>query len=440
MNRSDQQTRTDGAASPSAEDGCADAPSSDHGDRLRQAVLDALPAQVAVLDAEGYIVAVNKAWRQFAEENDGAAELAHGIGINYLSVCRAVMDHDADQARLAADGIASVLERRESSFVLEYPCHGPTIQRWMALTASPLDDESRGAIIVHMNITQRKLAEGAARRARESMAQAARLNAVGILAASLIHELTQPLSAAAFFSGTAVSLLEQNDPRPDKLPEVLAGVDGQIKRASATVQRLREFLRKQEMRMQPVAIDDIVMQAMELLRWFAADRNVRVHVANRLPGLQVMGDTVQLEQVIVNLMCNSIQAIDNAGMTRRWVSIHLARVESIEADQGIAADLGQQTAAVEASGTAGAKMALGPPRGGKAVQVTVRDTGPGLRQTNAEQLFNIFTSTKDSGLGLGLAISRDIVESHGGALWAESAPCEGACFHFTLPTINAGDS
>jgi two-component system sensor kinase FixL len=85
-------------------------------------------------------------------------------------------------------------------------------------------------------------------------------------------------------------------------------------------------------------------------------------------------------------------------------------------------------------------MALGPASSGEAVQITVRDTGPGLRQTNAEQLFNIFTSTKDSGLGLGLAISREIVESHGGHLWAEPAPSEGACLHFTLPTVNEGDS
>jgi two-component system sensor kinase FixL len=140
-----------------------------------------------------------------------------------------------------------------------------------------------------------------------------------------------------------------------------------------------------------------------------------------------MADAVQLEQVLVNLVSNSIQAIDAAGMSRREVHIAVAGIEHRD-------PAGRSS---PAAGRAAAPGPTAPPAPGM-IRITIRDTGPGLPQANAEQLFNIFKSTRGSGLGLGLAISRDIVEAHGGRLWAETTPPEGACLHFTIPSADDG--
>jgi two-component system sensor kinase FixL len=372
-------------------------------DQLRQAVLDALPAQIAVIDADGKIVAVNRVWRCFAEENGAAAEVRDALGLDYLAACRGAGGSDAVEAGLIADGIASVLSGQSDHFLREYPCHAPGRERWYAVTAAPLQGATEGAVIAHLDISEQKRAERDSRHAREAMAQAARVNAVGILAASLIHELAQPLSAASFYSGAAISLLERPDTAAADVTRMLSGVDTQIRRAAKTVQRLRDFLRWREMDLQPVQIDQVLSDAVGLLHWFAADHNVRVRLARSAPDLIVEADTVQLEQVLVNLICNSILAIDRAGAQRREVSLAIDK----QGDQ---------------------------------VEVTVSDTGPGLPPESPEHLFNIFSSRSDASLGMGLAISRDIVESHGGKLWAEREPNQGAVFHFRLPLAAQGTS
>jgi signal transduction histidine kinase len=370
-------------------------------DPLHQAVLDALPAEVAVLDGNGRIIAVNAAWRRFAEENGAPAELRDGVGIDYLSVCRQLQAEDPTEAGSLSRGLTDVLAGKVPRYTREYPCHAPDRPRWFALTAAPLADGKGGAVVQHFEITERKLAEERARRARDTAARAARVNAVGVLATSLVHEITQPLSAAAFFSGTAVALLEQGAEDPDKLGRVLSGVDEQIRRAADILDRLRGFLRAREMRMEPVAIDEIVEQAMGLVHWFAADRAVRLTYARPAPGVAVVADALQIGQVMNNLVCNGVQAIEAAKSDRREVAIAVdARADGVE--------------------------------------ISVRDTGPGLPAKMRARLFDIFSSTKDEGLGMGLAICRDIVEAHGGKLWADPDVREGALFRFTLPSAQPG--
>jgi PAS domain S-box-containing protein len=370
-------------------------------DRLRQAVLDALPAEVAVLDGEGRIVAVNAHWRRFAEENGAPAALREGVGIDDLDVCGSLQAEESAEADSIADGLAAVLTGRAPGYSTEYPCHAPERPRWFALTVAPLAEGETGAVVVRFEITNRKLADDRARRTRDQAAQAARINAVGVLAASLIHEITQPLSAAGFFSGTAVSLLEQGAAAPDQLGRVLTGVDQQIRRAADILERLREFLRSREIHMQSTPIDAIVAQAMGLVRWFATDRQVRLTYARPAPGVEVMADTLQIGQVLVNLVCNGVQAIEAAKSARREVAI-----------------------------------AVDPRPNG--VEVSVRDTGPGIPAEVRTRLFDIFASTREAGLGMGLAISRDIVETHGGKLWADPDVSEGALFRFTLPPTRPG--
>jgi hypothetical protein len=106
--------------------------------RFSQAVLDALPAQIAVLDRWGLIIAVNAAWRRFARDNGGSPELQAGLRLDYLAICRGALGEESEQVRAVADGVADVLERRAESFSLEYPCHAPDRERWFSVSVSPL--------------------------------------------------------------------------------------------------------------------------------------------------------------------------------------------------------------------------------------------------------------------------------------------------------------
>ena len=212
----------------------------------------------------------------------------------------------------------------------------------------------------------------------------------------MVHELTQPLSAASFYAGTAVALLSQGHATPDRLGPALGGVEAQIQRATEIVQRLRGFLRQREMRLEPVPIHEVVAGAAGLVQWFAADRKVRLRLPRLKRGPTVLADAVQLEQVLVNLVCNGIQAIDAANRAQREVAIEVQERPS-------------------------------------EVEVRVQDTGPGVSARDHNRLFDIFASTKDGGLGLGLSISREIVEAHGGRLWCAPDATEGASFHFTVP-------
>lgn len=127
---------------------------------LRQAaMLNALPAHVALLDAQGFILSVNEAWRQFADAN-ALVGSAYGVGLNYLEVCNSAHGDDAAQAQQMAAGIRSVLAGAQTSFSLEYPCHSPTEQRWFLAVVTPLAaDPLNGAVVTHLTITERKKTE-----------------------------------------------------------------------------------------------------------------------------------------------------------------------------------------------------------------------------------------------------------------------------------------
>lgn len=365
-------------------------------DRLRQSVLDALPSQIAVLDKQARIIAVNRAWREFSEEQGIKDRLQDTFDLDAIAACRWSGEAPSEAVLEAERGIREVIEGRQSLFSAEYACHSPNRKRWLLMRVFPLEGEQEGAVVVYVDITERHLAEEESRRARDALAQVARLNAVGILASSLIHELLQPLSSASFYCSAANQLAQGPAANQARLLEVIQRIDDQVHRAGDIMERLRTFLRGREMHKVRASIDQILKRAFELVLWFAGDRKVKLELLapERLP--EVESDPVQIEQVLVNLICNAVQAIDKAGCTRREV-----RIEVVP--------------------------------GATEIELIVRDTGPGLPPGRHAAVFDIFESTNDSGLGLGLAISRAIAEAHGGRLWAEPSPREGAVFHLTLP-------
>ncbi|MFP4063412.1 MAG: ATP-binding protein [Halochromatium sp.] len=403
------------------------------------AILDALPAEVIVLDAKGRIVLANAVWKRFADcperSPPGTSARQADVGCDFLAACRnqasrSEAERPAFGAETAAiaDGVAGVLARRRQRFVAEYACERRDGEHWLALTAAPLDAEGaeaggeetgQGAVIVQIDVTDRKRAEQHTQLAREAAAHAARVNAVGVLATSLVHELAQPLNAASFFGRAALEQLQGSDAkqRPadgTSLEPMIAKADAQLERAGAIVERLRDFLRHKEIRMQPVELDPLIERTLELIGWFASQRQVELRFNSGSAGLWLLGDLVQLEQVMVNLICNAVQAIDEAEMPVRRVTIAT----------------GSCTSEVSLMGQADA--------GSPMIQVTVSDTGPGLDMENENALFDLFSSRRSAGLGMGLPISRDIVEGHGGKLWADRGASNGAMFHFMLPLAMTG--
>jgi two-component system sensor kinase FixL len=244
----------------------------------------------------------------------------------------------------------------------------------------------------------RRFAEERLREKEAESEQAARFSLVSGMASALAHEINQPMTAARALARSAQHLIE--NPAPD-LPRAggnIANAIAQIDHASEVMRRMREFLRRGRPHVSSFEIRTMIEDALMLARPDAAARGIEI-VAAIPDGLPMAhGDRIQIEQVVLNLIRNAAEAISGAG---------------------------QAGGVIRLSGA----LLSGPPR----IEVAVRDNGPGVPAHLAERMFEPMTTSKSEGLGLGLAISQTIVESHGGQLWLQSAERGGTEFRFTLP-------
>lgn len=371
-------------------------------DRQRQAVLDALSAQIAVLDGTGRITAVNEAWRRFARENGASSELENGIGLDYFAACLDASAEDPERiAARATEGIQAVMRGIEPQFTLEYPCHSAQNQRWFLMSVTPLGQELGGAVVAHMDISERVRVEQEGRRRREEVAHASRLSSVTVLAGSLVHELSQPLAAASLYAEATLALGRKDLVDRSQLLAVVGDLHEQVDRATGIVQGLRRFMRRGELKTEPNELEARIHEAIGLVGPLARRKRVRLHLETVGELMLVQANALQIEQVLVNLLCNSIEAIDRAGSPIRNIRVVLEQL-------------------------------------GNEARITVSDTGPGLDPEWVARIFDVFETEKESGMGMGLAISRTIIEAHGGKLWAETGTGSGAVLCFTLPLLSSG--
>jgi len=248
---------------------------------------------------------------------------------------------------------------------------------------------------------ERKHAEEALRQARADLAHVNRVTTMGELTASLAHEVNQPIAAAVTNAKTCLRWLATDTPNLEEARAAAARIVKDQTRAAEIISRIRLLFKKGAPQRELVDVNEVIREMIVLLGGEATRYSVtvRTELAADLP--QTMGDRVQLQQVLMNLIMNSIDAMKDVDGTRE-LAIKSRRVENEQ------------------------------------LLVTVSDTGVGLPAQQADQIFNAYFTTKLNGTGMGLRISRSIVESHGGHLCAANNSARGASFHFTLPTRAEG--
>ena len=249
-----------------------------------------------------------------------------------------------------------------------------------------------------MDITASRESENQLQEARAELAHVNRVTTLGELAASIAHEVNQPIAAVVTNAGAGLRWLAATPPNLDEVRSALGRIVKDGERAGEVLGRIRSLVKKTPMRQEQLDINDTILEVVALTRSEVQRNSVvlRTQLSPYLPELP--GDRVQLQQVLLNLIMNAVEAMSGAESQRRELTI----TSSPEAENG--------------------------------VLVSVQDSGPGIDAQCLDRLFNPFYTTKADGLGMGLAISHSLIQAHGGRLWAVSTEGLGATFHFTLPS------
>jgi len=377
---------------------------------------DSAPVMMWMADPDKSFTFVNKTWLQFRGRSLDA-EQAHG----WLEGL-----HPEDRAKWQStfdavfDGRNSLeVEFRMQRYDGEY--------RWILNTGVPRfvgDGVFAGYIGSCVDITERKEAEQflelharrqarlireetrgrrrAEQRARDQLTQLAhlsRFSTMGEMATGLAHELNQPLCAIVNFTEACLELLSAHAPADD-LRHLMSEVAGQAERAGEVIRHMRDFVRKREPRRSPVKINEVVHDVVSLIKPQAARDGVQIESEVTEPSPFVWADAVQIQQVLLNLVRNAMEAAAGVQDSRRL------RIQVQSKDYS-------------------------------RIEIAVRDWGVGIPYENLDQVFTPFHSTKESGMGMGLSISRSIVEAHDGQIWVTRNPDRGVTFHFTLPVARS---
>ena len=236
--------------------------------------------------------------------------------------------------------------------------------------------------------------------AQMELAHVTRVTTLGELTASISHEVSQPLAAVVNAAAACRRWLDGGTPNLDEARSAVDWIIKESHRASEVIRRVRALANKTDLEKVPLDINDVVKEVIALVQREMDSHQVssRIELAPALP--MILGDRVQLQQVIINLVMNGIEAMQSVSDRPRELVIRSQQDESHR------------------------------------VLVTVTDSGVGISAENADRLFNAFFTTKSSGMGMGLSICRSIVEAHGGRLWTTANAPHGATFQFTLP-VNA---
>ena len=368
-----------------------------------RAILDSLPAHIAVLDKNGTIVEVNRAWNHFAAANCVEGKVAStGIGQNYLRVCEN-SDAFEEDTKKVLDNLKAILNGERKEFSFEYPCHSPNEERWFILQVSAMED---GAVVSHIDISERRKHEAERERlfvreqaARKDAEIANRLRDEFL--ATVSHELRAPLNSILGWA----RLMQQG-----KLDEKTShkAIDTIVRNADAQNHLIEDLLDvsriisgKLRLEVMTVKPNIFVESALETVRPAAEAKNIALEVREDTGISHISGDPNRLQQVVWNLLSNAIKFTPNDGR----VTVEIERVDDH-------------------------------------IEIRVKDTGVGIREEFLPHVFDRFSQADTSsirkfgGLGLGLAIVRHLTEMHGGTVHVRSAgENQGSTFIVELPIV-----
>jgi PAS domain S-box-containing protein len=308
--------------------------------------------------------------------------------------------HEEDRQATARAWAAAWQPPYSASF--ENRVRTPKGWRWLAWSVRAVQDASLGAepdavVAVARDVTDRHRAEEQARQHLQSLAHVSRVSSMGEMASAIAHEINQPLTAIVNYAYACIRLLRGGRATGEEALEVMQRVAAEAERAGEVVRKMRSFVRGEEGQVTAVDANFLVAEVLQLAAPEARQSGVEL-VPALAPGLpEALADSIQIQQVLLNLVRNAVEAI-------------------------VAGDCAERTVRIETA------------RGGAGfVEIRVSDSGPGLAPEALEKVFEPFYTTKADGIGIGLALSRSIVDAHGGRLWASAGPGRGAIFHLSLP-------
>jgi PAS domain S-box-containing protein len=303
--------------------------------------------------------------------------------------------HDADDQARAELKAAGTVKPREKEYFRK---DGSRVA--ILLGATTFGDSQNEGVAFVLDLTERKHAEEALRRAQAELSHVTRVTTLGEMTASIAHEVNQPLAAAVANAEACLRWLDRDTPDLTAARRSVEWFIDDANRASEVIRRVRALAKKSDIEMVPLDLNDVVRETIGLMQRevFSHQVSLRVELAPALP--TILGDRVQLQQVIINLVMNGIESMHSVTDRPRELVIRSRQDEAYQ------------------------------------MHVSVTDCGVGISAEDADRLFNPFFSTKSSGMGMGLSICRSIMEAHGGRLWATANVPHGATFQFTLP-VNA---
>jgi two-component system, LuxR family, sensor kinase FixL len=361
-----------------------------------QSILDTVPEAMIVIDERGFMQSFSSAAERLFDYR--AAE-AIGQNVSTLMPAPYRENHDGYMQRYMTTG-----ERRIIGIgrvVVGQRKDGSTFPMELAVGEMKSGDRRFFTGFIR-DLTERQQTEARLQELQSELVHISRLTAMGEMASTLAHELNQPLSAIANYLRGSRRLLEGiSDDKSAAMRDALDKAADQAMRAGQIIRRLRDFVSRGEGEQRVESITKLVEEASALALVGVKDRGIRVQFQFNPEIDLVLADRVQVQQVVLNLILNAMDAME-ASQTRDLV------------------------------------VAISPADGNQ-VKISVADSGSGIAPEVAEQLFQPFVTTKRHGMGIGLSISRAIVEAHSGRIWVEPNPTGGTIFHFTLAVVNEGD-
>jgi signal transduction histidine kinase len=340
------------------------------------------------------VLEVSDGWPAFAHAS-GWAELS--AGNDFFQAAAATQGPYAAQARKVADGVRAVLEHQQDHFALELAFEVRSGVRHYHTRVNHFELEGAAyAAISHEDITQRKRAEIELQNLRAQHWHAERVTRTGLLIASLAHELSQPLTAILSNAQAGLRFLAHDQPDLKEITDILKDIASDDKRAGEIIESLRIMLRRQQSERRLIDLALLAGEVTALLKTELVATQVEL-LCESATGCLAMVDRAQIQQVLLNLIMNAMEA-----MAARPVGERRLRMVVRSSAPG-------------------------------EVQVSVSDSGCGIAPEKLGNIFDAFKTTKPHGTGLGLSISRSIIEAHGGRIWVDSEEGKGATFFVALP-------